>query len=303
MIRNLIAISFYIFFTGTVYSQSNSNIKRDVVRMGSLSSFIDGVDIKDAEAAFGLLTNSFVKRMKAKKIYDFDFEGKMYENVNLLKKDIENRSLNYYNVPTSVYFDINEKNEFTPFLTGSNHLSNKFTYYLLITNVKNPTNDLSNIVNQNISIPQSIENSIGTIWLKNTLREQLGAKSYKTVSLITKNQNESEDLLSVFFGKTNYSLISEGAFELACELNPSLKRKIKIIKKSTGLINGVFVHRIGINQTTIKVIEDIAVDIHNDIEGKQILNLFKIQNILRISKDDLSESENVINKYKTYFNK
>lgn len=303
MIRNLIAISFCIFFTGTVYSQSNSNIKRDVVRMGSLSSFIDGVDIKDAEAAFGLLTNSFVKRMKAKKIYDFDFEGKMYENVNLLKKDIENRSLNYYNVPTSVYFDINEKNEFTPFLTGSNHLSNKFTYYLLITNVKNPTNDLSNIVNQNISIPQSIENSIGTIWLKNTLREQLGAKSYKTVSLITKNQNESEDLLSVFFGKTNYSLISEGAFELACELNPSLKRKIKIIKKSTGLINGVFVHRIGINQTTIKVIEDIAVDIHNDIEGKQILNLFKIQNILRISKDDLSESENVINKYKTYFNK
>lgn len=57
-----------------------------MVRLGGIADMVDGVELKDAEAAFKILTDSFVKRLKEQKIYDFDFEGKMYSDLKSMQK-------------------------------------------------------------------------------------------------------------------------------------------------------------------------------------------------------------------------
>lgn len=281
--------------------QSDDNLKKQVVRLGALGNIIDGVDVKDADAAFKILTDSFLKRLKNKKIYNFDFGGQIYPDLKTLKKDVDNKEINFFNVSTIEYFDLIDRANFKPFLSGTNDPDNKFDIYLLITNNKNQINDINQLKNVSISIPKRIENNIGAYWLKATLREALGKIDYKSLTFLTSKQSDSEAMLSVFFGKSTYVLISESSFNLGCELNPSLKSKIKILKKSGQLLNGVFAFRVGSDPTTVKAITDVALDIHKDVEGKQILNLFKIQRIISITESDLLESNKVINKYNKYF--
>jgi ABC-type phosphate/phosphonate transport system substrate-binding protein len=289
--------------SGMDYSiaQEKDQMKRDFVRMGALASMVNGIELKDADAAFKIWTDTFVKRLKAKDVYDFTFEYKMYDDVNTLKKDLKNNFINYFNVSTEAYFDLNADNEFVPFLSGTNNPKDKFMYYLLITSAKNKNSELKFISNKKILISKSNENTFGKIWLKTYLREELGEILFRTINFSSSNQNENEDLLAVFFGKADYAIISNGAYELACELNPSIKNKIRIIKKSGSLVNGVFVYRKGMKPSTIKAIRDIATAIDYDNEGKQILNLFKISKIVSITSDDLLDCEKVIYKYHKYF--
>ncbi len=297
----LIIVIAFAFSFNESFCQSNNTLKKQVVRLGALSNIIDGVDIKDAEAAFKIWTDSFLKRLRNKKIYDFDFEGKIYSDLKTLKADIDNRSINFFNVSTVEYFSLIDRAKFIPFLSGTNHSSENFDVYLLITNNNNNIKELKDLKNITISVPKSIEHSIGDYWLRTVLREDLGKDKFKSLSFLTSKQKDSEAMLSVFFGKTDYVLITESSFDLGCELNPTLKSKIKILKRSGNLLNGVFAYRVGTDPTTVKSIADVAIDIHKDVEGKQILNLFKIQKIIRVSEKDIIESEAIINKYNKYF--
>lgn len=298
----LIALSLSTSFIDVI-AQNKDQVKKDYVRMGALAKMVTGVDLKDADAAFKIWTDILVKKFKTKNVYDFTFEYKMYENISELNNDINKKYINYFNVPTEAYFQLNKNNEFIPFLSGTNHPNQKFSTYYLVSTQNNSFNDLKDLGGKKINTSKSFEDQISLIWLKSLLKEELGSKFYKSINFQSINDNDNEDLLAVFFNKTDFALVSQSTFDLACELNPSIAKKVKIIRKSGPLLSGVFVYRKGMNQNTIKAIRDIVSDLHNDNEGRQILNLFKISKIIPITSDDLSESEKVINKYHKYFSK
>jgi len=301
--------SFYLFLllqfliVEFCLAQDKDHLKKDFVRMGAMTNTVIGVELKDADAAFKIWTDVLVKKFKAKNLYDFTFEYKMYETIDGLKKDIKTGLINYFNVPTQDYFYLSLGSDFIPFLSGTNHPKQKFTQYYLVTSTSNKIKDLTELGNKKVSISKSIIDQIGAIWLKTVLRDEMGSRLYKSVNLQTVNNNENEDLLAVFFNKTDYALVSQSSFEFACEMNPAIAKKVKIVRSSGPLLTGIFVYRKGMNQNTIKVIKDIVSDLHNDNEGRQILNLFKISKIIPITADDLSECEKVINKYHKYFSK
>ena len=305
---DLIKILIMMFFIQSIglvdsFAQEKNQIKKDFVRMGALANMVTGVELKDADAAFRIWTDILVKKFKSKDVYDFKFEYKMYDNINDLKNDINRGLINYFNVSVQDYFQLDLGEEFIPFLSGTNHSKEKFTQYYLVTTTPNSANDLKVLSGKKINMSKSISNTIGSTWMKTLLRDELGAILYKSINIQTVNDNENEDLLAVFFNKANYALVSQSSYDLACELNPSIKKKVVILRSSGHLLSGVFMYRKGMNQNTIKAIKDIVSDLHNDNEGRQILNLFKISKIVSITSDDLFECEKVINKYYKYIKK
>lgn len=304
LFKIFVVITIYqLIIPAAIYAQEKESIKKDIVRMGALTNTVVGIDLKDADAAFKIWTDVLVKKFKAKNVYDFTFEYKMYGNINSLKNDIKTGLINYFNVPIQDYFSLNLGKDFIPFLSGTNHPKQKFTYYYLVTSSMNKAKDLKELEGKKVNISKSIFDQIGGTWLKTVLRDEMGARLYKTLNFQTVNDNENEDLLSVYFNKTDCAIVSQSTYELACEMNPSIGKKVKVLQNSGPLLAAIFVYRKGMNQNTIKVIKDIVSDLHNDNEGRQILNLFRISKIIPITSDDLAICEKVINKYHKYFNK
>jgi hypothetical protein len=301
-IKNIIIIlSLALILFVDTNAQAKNELKRKVVRMGAITDMVLGIDVKDADAAFKIWTETFIKRLKAKNLYDFDFESKMYDDISLLKKDLLNNTINYCNVSIQDFFELNKQDEYIPFLSGTNSESEKFIHYLLISS--NNKKDLIELSNKKIIISKSNAKNLAMYWIKSLLRDELGSTKFKSITFQSLNENDNEDLLAVFFGKSEYAVVSESTFNLACELNPSIKNKIKILRRSSPVVNGVFLHKKDSDPSTVKAIRDIAVDIHKDNEGRQILNLFKIYKIIKVTRDDLVECEKIITTYNKYFKK
>ncbi|MDP2363381.1 MAG: PhnD/SsuA/transferrin family substrate-binding protein [Ignavibacteria bacterium] len=293
--------AFVLLLSLSSFCQVKPEIKTKVVRLGGLPGLIEGVKIEDAEAAFKILTDSFVKGLKQKKGLNFDFTGKMYKNVSSLIEELNSKKINYFYVSFIDYFKINNKGEYIPFLKGSRDGTDKFTNYILITNSGNQENQILNLHNTKISIPNSDDINMGIYWIKTKLREELGEKEFKTIDFQQAQQNESKLTLSVFFGKTDYALVTLHTYNLIAELNPSIKSKIQILAQSKPLATGIFAYRKGEEPETVKAVRDVALEIHQDLQGKQILNLFKSERLFEIFPADLKESEIIINKYNQFF--
>jgi ABC-type phosphate/phosphonate transport system substrate-binding protein len=283
------------------FSQSKTEIQTKVVRLGGLPGLIEGVKLEDADAAFKILTDSFVKGLKQKKGVSFDFTGKMYKNLATLIDELNSKKINYFYVSFIDYFKINAKSEYIPFIKGSKNGTDKFTNYILITHFGNEKNQLANLRNQKISIPNSDDINMGIYWIKTKLREYLGEKEFNSIDFQQTQQNESKLTLSVFFGKTDYALVTQHTYNLIAELNPSIKDKIKILVQSEALAASIFAYRKGEDQETVKVIKEVALDIHKTTEGKQILNLFKTERLFEVFPDDIRTSERLITKYNKFF--
>lgn len=294
-----------VFVLSINYYTAIGQIKDDnpvkTSKIGGLGNIVDGLDVKDANAAFKLLVDAFVHGLEKKKMKKFKLEHKIYESISDFKKDIENKSLSFFHSTSIVYHEVNARKEFIPFLTGSTGNGNKFIRYVLVTNIKNDYNNPNDLINQKICLTQKIAGEIGFYWINTLLRENLKNKDFKSIEYQTIKQNETELLLSVFFGKNKFAIVSEEIYNLASELNPSLKSKIKIIEKSKPLINGIFAYRKNSDSESFKTISDVAVTLHKDNSGKQILELFKLREIVVLSEADLNETEYVINKYNKYF--
>ena len=55
--KNILLILVIVSLIQQGYAQSNNTLKRGVVRLGGLANMVDGVELKDAEAAFKILTD------------------------------------------------------------------------------------------------------------------------------------------------------------------------------------------------------------------------------------------------------
>ena len=72
-------------------------------------------------------------------------------------------------------------------------------------------------------------NTIPMIWLANTLHRELDSDINEYFNMVEKFENESAALLSVFFGKNDYSLVLKGTYDTMVELNPQISAKTKIV--------------------------------------------------------------------------
>ncbi len=105
-----------------------------------------------------------------------------------------------------------------------------YKQYYLIANTSSNINSIKDIKNKILT--SYFENNTIRIWL-DKLSLESNKKSYKNlIKLEIKKRSESLAILDVYFKKSDFAIISRSAWEIMIELNPTLKKKIRIIKKS-----------------------------------------------------------------------
>ncbi len=291
-----------IFITIKNESTGQNKLPEEInYKMGIMAYAFDEINISDGNAALELWMQSTKKRLLRKGVKKVDIVYKSYNNLIKLEDDIISNKIDVFSIKTVDYLKLKYSNNYAPLFAGTRSANSKYEKFILITNKQTGFKSISDIFNEEIASAKSVFEELSVMWAEVAIKEFFVSKLKKRVRFNSLAISESKLLLGVFFGKYKCAVVSLSAFELVCELNPQVKNSTVILAASPNIINSLFARKKDIDQGTVEVLELFATDLKGDIEGQQVLNLFKVDRIEKISFSDIKETKDLINKHKLFF--
>lgn len=267
---NLILITILLLtFAETSYSQGKD------YKLIFSANLLQNMKIEDAIATTRILAKKIQQKMELKE----DIEIVVAENFNDLLNEIK-KPYDFI-LATGVETElIKRKHNIELVLVNETNGTYGFEYYLIVNKSKN-FNSLNSLKNSKISILSKSELHTAPIWLDKLLRDEKLASKEKFFSEIIYDYKANNVLLPVFFNKMDAAIISKPAYELLCELNPQIKKQIKILLQSDNLIFGVISFD-GRNKDAKRkeFMLDVLKTLHEENYGKQLLDLFMVEKII-----------------------
>ncbi len=112
-------------------------------------------------------------------------------------------------------------------------------------------------------------------WLETLLVSITGKRNSHWISNLTTVENPSKGILQVYFRQSDAALITQDAFEMACELNPQLRKDINVLFVSPPFITSFFLfHSINKKQSAERL-EKAIIELHTTPGGRQVLTVFQ----------------------------
>ncbi len=108
------------------------------------------------------------------------------------------------------------------------------------------------------------------------LRQGYGPTSAEKVTLELRNR-PGHAVPPVLFGQADASIVDEVTYELLCEMNPQLRRDLRIIAASPSLMTRVMCSRIDMDPALRGIMFDTAMRMHTEPTGAQILALLQTE--------------------------
>ena len=97
---------------------------------------------------------------------------------------------------------------------------------------------------------------------------------------VTHEMNVSRAVLPVFFRKADACLVTRNSFEMMCELNPQIRRRLELLATSACLVPSITCLRAGYDSTYRPRIVEALGDLHKEPKGEQILSLFRVDRLV-----------------------
>jgi len=99
--------------------------------------------------------------------------------------------------------------------------------------------------------------------------------------------NANKELLKLFFGKIDACVVSEHSWRIATELNPQLKKRLKIVAKSPDIFPSISLTLIRKNETEVKQLyERFTKDAQSIKNITRLLLIYKAQGVKEFKKED-----------------
>lgn len=120
----------------------------------------------------------------------------------------------------------------------------------------------------------------------------------KYVLNLLRNQSSSLAINSVFFRKADVAVISEDEFNIVAELNPQLKRELKILSTSKPFLSTTicFTEKL-INSPDLVLAKSMKYKVHDTQTGRDILKMYKMKKIIPFQEEYMVNVSELFNKY------
>lgn len=220
-----------------------------------------------------------------------------YEDVNLLYNDLKKEKLDMIVVDLPFFFKNKEniskysKNFWSLAFNKQKHLQ-----YYLISQKTDTIKNFSGIKNKTISIKASDGTAL-TWFDKNSLIKN--RKPFKElIKDIKYEKKESTVLLNVFFRRVDYAIVTKKLWNLMIELNPSISKKLKIVKKSKEMfLPFIGLFRKNSDKKTTKMFFDLSKDLKTLKGSEKVIDLLDFDYIFKLNEKNIRVLENYYLEY------
>jgi len=225
---------------------------------------------------------------------DIRMNSHFYKDINKLKKDFDAGNIDVIAASSLIFiqnFDLSTLQDGFKSIGKDDKAQNKL---LLLVQKNAKINSLKDLRYKKIV---RLNSDLEELYLNTQLQKEFkkDADQFFKKNIIVKKYSKA--ILKLFFKKADVALVTESAFNLASEMNPQIKKRLKIIKKDDlQLMNSSFFRK-GADKEKIQTFKEHAFKIHETKRGEQILTVFKSD---RVVESKLEELESVKKIYQEY---
>jgi phosphonate transport system substrate-binding protein len=166
--------------------------------------------------------------------------------------------------------------------------------YLVLVRENSAIHDLSGLRAQKLLVQATARASLAMPWLDGVLASDSLDRSEKLLASVVRVEKPAKAVLGVYFQQAAACLVTSNAFEVACELNPKLRRDLRVLAMSPEVVPALFFFRPGYNSTAREELEPALVSLHETAAGRQVLTVFQSDRMIRRPISCLDASRKVL---------
>lgn len=210
----------------------------------------------------------------------------IYENVQEMIVDVNKENVNYLFLNTPQYLMYKSALNIEPYY-GT--LLNKSKYFDLLFIGKKETQlkSFKDLQNSTIIVQAGRYRTLSELYLDYLCLLNGVKEKQKFFKKIIFEENASKAILSTFFGKTDFCIITSGTFDIMSEMNPQVKKTLEIFYKRKNLINDLFCFRKSISQKEKTLATVFGSNLDSNPKTSQIYKIFKIDGSYILNSSDL----------------
>jgi len=264
----------------------------DTVRWGFYFTSVDEIVANKIGESLRYWIELIKKKSNDKKVRDAIVITIRYNSISDLLQDVRKNKIEVISFPSLTYFKSGINDYFYPALTISKSLESKYEKYLIISSEKAEEN-IEKLKNAEIYTPKLYTDEMLITWLKSKFNINNSQKK-NNIKIINTTKTEIQLINSVFFNTINYAAVSEASFQLAKELNPQIKNKVKVLSVSPDFLYIIISFNRKIKDYVAEKIMNLCLNIHKSVDGRQILNLVQAEKFYSINESDLDETKKLV---------
>jgi ABC-type phosphate/phosphonate transport system substrate-binding protein len=258
--------------------------EKPVLRYG-FSTFFSDFDLSYAKGALDLWGKKMGERT------GFNSECYILNNINALAEKIKHKEIDIGSALSVEYIQLKKIHDLQPMYAQKNCAD---PYYIVAK--KNQTiKNLSDLKGKRFARYRN--DKLGKLYLNTLLLKQFQKEQDTFFSSIIQKKKYSLALYDVFFDKADACMVLKRTYDLLCELNPQIKQDISILHMSEPFIPLVTFCRGDIDQHLKLLFIKAVKNMFDFEEGRQIMLIFNVTDIMDLTDKDLENVTNLIQKY------
>ncbi len=257
----------------------------------SKAMFVD-VNENDAKAAMKVYTQNIGDENG---IYVYD-QPDLPDGTNAIARLLEQKKADVLILTAEEFFALEKLGLEGPLLLSK--VQNAYTEdYLLLARTDSTISQVEDLTGRSLIVASDARNSLASAWLEVLCREHGLGPAAGVLARIAHHSKTTQVVLPVFFRKMDACIVTRAGWEVMCELNPQLKKQLRVIAVSPPLVPTLTCFRSGFTDSfKEKIIK--AVDLSSvKPEFKQLMALFKTDSLVRQPLSALEGTRTFISTY------
>ncbi len=248
--------------------QASETKDTPVFHIGLSSATFDTVKQNDAIAALKVWTDTIIKEQGLKE----KAEVKFFNSSEELSQVYNNNQVDIVSLSTedSIRLGLIPDFVYLPARESGSHVS-----YSIIVHRKAKFQDLGKLRNKKLVVFTANQMLLARFWLKCVLTKHAPEVAKNSLKNLISVDSPSKAILQVFFRQADAAVVTTDTFELACELNPQLRKDIQVLSSSPPFIVSFLLFRPTWTGASRDRVESAIIDLHTTPGGRQVLNVFK----------------------------
>jgi len=271
-------------------SAQSSGLQHMVLRVGFTRSSFRNVNATDVTAAFRI----FAQAVARKRGYQLDTDARLFDNASDCEAEMKKGAINLVWLDTWDYLGMDLQAVMDPVFVNLEQGS-VMKDYLLLAHRGSELKSLPELRGKELLLLEGKGSNLARAWLGRLLETaHLDPKEtfFRKLETVTK---PTAAVLPVFFGAKPACLVDRAAFQIMAELNPQVSSNLVILAASEPYLESVTcLSKSGwSSERARKDVIQAIVDLQTEPDGRQILALFKLDQMVPFKNEYLESARNL----------